>query len=267
MLSNGSSFFALVKSTRYFVKIPAVQALLIQFISFFFVFTLLAGIGLLFEMHNSVILVSLLQGAVAMLLSYRRQMAPWWWLMQFIFPCALVLTLALKIPPVFFLSAFIFLLGFFWTTFRTQVPFYPSSVKVWESIEKLLPHGKQIRMIDIGSGLGGVILHLAVRHPESTFIGIELAPLPWLLSALRAAFGKSSARFIRGNYIHRSLTNYDVVFAYLSPVAMSALWQKAVHEMKPGALLLSYEFLIPEAHPSITISSKSGGPNLYGWHL
>lgn len=264
---NGSSFSDLARNAKRFIRIPASKAIFIQFFSFIFVFILFANTGLSLSIPSNIVLGALIQGAVAMYLSYRHQMASWWWLIQFLFPCAVVLTLALQIPSSFFLVFFIFSLGFFWTTFRTQVPFYPSNVTVWDSIEKLLPHDKQIRMIDIGSGLGGAILHLAAQRPESTFVGIELAPLPWLLSALRAAFRKSPARFIRGNYDHISLADYDVVFAYLSPVAMSDLWQKAVREMQPGALLLSYEFPIPEANPSIIISSACGGPNLYGWHL
>lgn len=266
-MSNGISFPAIVASSRYFVNLPAIRALLIQFISFFFAFMLFPSIWLLFGIRNDIIFTSLLQGVIAMSVSYCRRMAPWWWPIQLIFPCALVLTLSLQIPAGFFLAAFVFLLGFFWTTFRTQVPFYPSNSKVWDSIEKLLPHDRQIRMIDIGSGLGSLILSLATRRPESAFIGIELAPLPWLISRLRAAYKKSSAQFIRGDYEHRSLAGYDVVFAYLSPAAMTALWQQAAREMKPGTLLLSYEFSIPEVSPNLIISPEFGGPDLYGWRM
>ncbi|MEO6354908.1 MAG: class I SAM-dependent methyltransferase [Burkholderiaceae bacterium] len=266
-MSNGISFSAIATSSRYFVSFPAVQAILIQFISFFFAFMLLPSIWLLYDIRSDNILICLLQGAIAMSLSYYRQLAPWWLPIQFIFPCALALTLSLQIPPGFFLAGFIFLLGFFWTTFRTQVPFYPSNSTVWDSIEKLLPHEKQIRVIDIGSGIGSLILTLAARRPEVTFTGIEVAPLPWLISRLRASIKKSSAHFIRGDYENQSLTGYDVVFAYLSPAAMSTLWQQATQEMKPGTLLLSYEFLIPDASPDFIISPEFRGPDLYGWRM
>lgn len=266
-MRNGVSFPAFVAGGRYFVNLPAAKALLIQIVSFLFVFLLLASVWLITGIRSNIVLASLLQGTIAMFISYRRQMAPWWWLIQFTLPCALILTLSLQIPSDFFLAAFLFLLGFFWTTFRTQVPFYPSNSKVWDAIQKMLPHNKQIRMIDIGSGLGGLILNLAVRRPECTFTGIELAPLPWLLSVFRASFGKSSARFIHGDYNRQSLTDYDVVFAYLSPAVMPSLWQKATREMKPGTLLLSYEFPIPEASPNLIIAPEPGGPNLYGWYM
>ena len=48
------------------------------------------------------------------------------------------------------------------------------------------PSDRPVRAVDIGSGLGGLVLELARRRPDSVFMGIELAPLPWLLSWLRA---------------------------------------------------------------------------------
>ena len=56
-------------------------------------------------------------------------------------------------------------------------------------------------------------------------------------------------------------------FAYLSPAAMSALWRKASCEMRPGTKLLSYEFLIAEKAPDISIVPTGRGAPLYVWHF
>jgi hypothetical protein len=53
------------------------------------------------------------------------------------------------------------------------------------------------------------------------------------------------------------------VFAYLSPAAMPALWRKAQREMRPGSLLVSYEFEIPAASGVKTILTTEAGPPLY----
>jgi SAM-dependent methyltransferase len=134
-------------------------------------------------------------------------------------------------------------------------------------VAAVLPPDRPLLVIDIGSGLGGLVLDLARRRPESTFVGIELAPLPWLASALRARLAGSSARFVRGDYEHLDLGDYDAVFAYLSPAAMDGLWRKASAEMRPGSLLLSYEFDIGAKPPDINIMPTGAGPALYGWHF
>ena len=175
--------------------------------------------------------------------------------------------MAAQAPSWLFLAAFLFLLALYWSTFRTQVPYYPSGKRVWDEVAKLLPQDRPVLAIDIGSGLGGLVLDLAARRPESHFVGIELAPLPWLASRLRALFSGSRARFVRGDYEQLDFSQYDAVFAYLSPAAMSALWRKAAAEMRPGTMLLSYEFLITEKTPDLTILPIGRGPALYVWHF
>ena len=108
---------------------------------------------------------------------------------------------------------------------------------------------------------------LSRRRPESEFTGIEIAPLPWLVSRLRAALAGNRCRFVRGDYLLLDFGDYDVVFAYLSPAAMEALWHKARAEMKPGTLLLSYEFHIPGTTPDVVVEPEDGGRVLHGWRM
>lgn len=247
-------------------RAPSVQALLLQAAAVapaLAVIWLLARAGL----QVSTFHVALVQGLLAAALTWWRGLAVWWRAIQFLFPVTVLGALALQLPPALFLAGFVFLLAVFWSTFRTQVPYYPSGRRVWDEVAKLLPQERPVCAIDIGSGLGGLVLELARRRPESTFVGIELAPLPWLLSRIRAALFASRARFVRGDYENLDFGHYDAVFAYLSPAAMEALWRKASQEMRPGSILFSYEFLIREKAPDITIVPRGHGPSLHVWHF
>jgi SAM-dependent methyltransferase len=173
---------------------------------------------------------------------------------------------AAALPPAVFLFIFIALLLVFWSTFRTQVPYYPSGREVRDIVAGLVPR-RPLAVIDIGSGLGGLVLDLARRRPDCDVSGIELAPLPWLVATLRASVAGSRARMLRGDYERLNLGHYDVVFAYLSPAAMSGLWHKAKTEMKPGSLLLSYEFVITEREPDRRFVTTNGKKILYLWHF
>jgi SAM-dependent methyltransferase len=247
-------------------RAPAVQALLLQCCALLPTFASLVVLGRL-QGSVSWLTAALLQGSFAAGLAWWRALAPWWRPIQFLFPLALLGARQLALPPAVFLAGFLFLLLVFWSTFRTQVPYYPSGKRVWEAAAGLLPPGRALRVIDIGSGLGGLVLALARRRPESTCIGIELAPLPWLISRLRARLSGSRARFLRGDYEDLDFGCYDAVFAYLSPAAMDALWRKAGREMRPGAILLSYEFLIPGRSPDQTILPAGRGRALYVWRF
>ena len=256
-----------VRNTQSAPRAPAFQALLIQCASFLIVLLSTAGLEAVVDISLPIALAALLQGGLAAMMSHWRGLARWWLSIQFLFPAAAVAMQMLHLPPTLFLVAFVFLLGLYWTTFRTQVPFYPSNRATWNAVEALLPCEHAVKFMDIGSGIGGLVLNLAARRPDSDFVGIELAPLTWFISLLRAHIGRSRGRFVRGDYLHLDFAQYDVVFAYLSPAAMPALWQKARAQMRPGTLLLSYEFAIPAAPPQIAMLPEPEGPTLYGWRM
>ena len=77
----------------------------------------------------------------------------------------------------------------YWTTFRSQVSLYLSNKRVWKTLEELLP-AKNFSFMDIGSGIGGVLTHLARARPDGQYYGVENAPLPYLISKLRIHLGK-----------------------------------------------------------------------------
>lgn len=252
--------------TLRLLRAPAVRALFCQCAAFpltLLILWLLARAGA----SPGYPTAAIVQGVLAALLTWRWRLAPWWIAICLLFPLALYGGRHLDLPPWLFLAVFLFMLVLYWSTFRTQVPYYPSGKPAWRAVAERLPQDRPIAFIDIGSGLGGLVLDLARRRPDARVTGIELAPLPWLASALRARLQGSRARFIRGDYERLDFGQYDAVFAYLSPAAMTALWRKARVEMRPGSMLMSYEFAIHEAPPSVSQYLQDTGRTLYIWHF
>lgn len=248
------------------LRAPAVQALLCQLAAF--PLTLLAVYQLARAgAQPSYLSAALAQGLFAALLAGWRRLARWWLAIQLLFPLAVLGASQFELPPWLFLLVFLFMLVLYWSTFRTQVPYYPSGRAAWEAVAAQLPQGRELAVIDIGSGLGGLVLDLARRRPDLRATGIELAPLPWLASWLRARLTGSRAVFLRGDYESLDFGDYDAVFAYLSPAAMTALWRKARREMRPGSMLMSYEFAIDESAPSLSLWLPDTGRTLYIWHF
>jgi hypothetical protein len=248
------------------LRLPAVRALLCQCgafpLTWLAVFLLARA-----QLQPSYLLAALLQGAFAALLTWRAGLASWWRAICLLFPLAVLGARGFALPPLLFLVLFLFLLLLYWSTFRTQVPYYPSGKSAWAAVAAQLPQQRPVAVIDIGSGLGGLVLDLARRRPDASVTGIELAPLPWLMSWLRARAAGSRARFVRGDYARLDFGAYDAVFAYLSPAAMAALWRKAQREMRPGSMLMSYEFAIHEAPPATAIYLHDTARTLYIWHF
>jgi len=197
----------------------------------------------------------MLQGAIAALIARKAKLAIWWQWILFIFPLAVWLALKLDLTPTFLFTGFLLFVLMYWSVFLTQVPYYPSGQEVCDAVAKLIDHEKQLKIIEIGSGLGGFSIRLAQIRPKSSYMGIEIAPLPFLISLIRSKFQGSKVGFRLGNYQKVDFANFDLVFAYLSPAAMPKLYEQCSSQMKPGSILVSHEFVVPGVKPSYTIGS------------
>lgn len=247
---------------------PSVAALLLQLLSFLLILLCLS----LAKLSPDPLTFAFLCGILAAILGYAAGLARWWFPIQLLFAPALVLMLKVNIPSGIYLAAFLIMLVVYWSTFRSQVPLYLSSKRVWQTLEELLPPAKadnNFTFMDIGSGMGGVLTHLARVRPDGRYFGVENAPLPYLLSRLKIKLGKhSNCHVLWGSMWACDLAPYDVVFAYLSPVPMEQLWQKVAAEMRPGSLFVSNSFAIPQHPPqySITLDDLHHS-TLYIWHM
>lgn len=226
---------------------PLFTALLAQLLSLaigYFLVFLLAAYG---NLHMSIIVMAFVQGIVAAGISWVLGMKAWWLPIQFLFVPGMVAGLSLDIKPSWYLFAFLTLLAVYWSVFRSQVPLYLSSRVAWQAVAEILPDKSGVRLIDLGSGLGGLLAFLGKARPQGRYVGIEAAPLPFLLGWLRCAADSSDMRF--GSFWKHDLSGYDVAYAYLSPVPMGELWDKVKAEMLPGSLFVSNTFAVPGVKP------------------
>lgn len=211
--------------------------------------------------------VPLLQGALAGGLGHALRLPVWWLPLNFLFAPAGFWLGQLAIPPAWYLAGFAGLALFYWSTYRTRVPLFLSSGEACQALAALLPPGAGVRVVDLGCGFGGVVASLARLRPDSTLVGIELAPVPAFVAWLRNR-GTPNARIMRGDLWREDLGAYDVVYAFLSPAAMPDLWRKAQVQMRPGTLLVSNSFTIPGTSPRATVELRGRGSRaLHVWRI
>lgn len=247
---------------------PAVVALLVQAVVALLLASALLLCWQLGQIRFSFPEVLLSQSLLTLLATRWLGLAWWWCVIQPLFPVALAGMMTLALPSWLYLMLFLALLLIYWSTYRTQVPYYPSTRSSWLALEQLLPQARAFSFVDIGSGLGGLVLHLGKKYPLANCSGVEVAPLPWLISILRQKLGAASVRFLWSSYERLDFSKFDVVFAYLSPAAMDALWRKASAEMRPGSQLVSFEFPVVGVPEAFTVAAHKGpdhGHKLYVW--
>ena len=247
---------------------PIVPALLLQAVAGCITVLALKGMAIALPLW----LAALLSGALAAMLSRVAGLEGWWQLIALLFAPAAALLFTVPVPPWVYLALFVALLLVYWTTFRTRVPLYLSGPPVWQAVQSLLPAavpGRELRVIDLGSGLGGLLLSLAAARSDVQAEGVELAPLPALIARVRiAARGLGNCHVRWGSFWSQGLEPYDVVFAFLSPVPMSALWRKARAEMRAGTLFISSSFEVPGEQATRVIKlDDARGTTLHVWTM
>lgn len=229
-------------------RYPILGALLAQLVAA--PVSLGAGLALAGRMSpwGLVLVVVCLQAGVAMAVTYRLRLPVWWLLIATLFPLALALSLnAGDLPAWPFGLAFVVLYLFFSNTARERVPLYLTNRATAEAIDGLMRERGLARFIDLGCGFGGVVR--AVAGDGRRAVGVETAPMAYLVSAVLSLL-TGRGEILRRDLWTADLSGVDIAYAFLSPEPMPALYEKARSEMKPGSLLVSNSFAVPDVEPT-----------------
>ncbi len=103
------------------------------------------------------------------------------------------------------------------------------------------------KVFDLGCGDGRILIGLANNTKAEYLIGYEISFLFYIWSKLRVLFmGLSKKVEVRfGDFLMRDLSSANVIFCFLTPMAMKRLKPKFEKELKKGTRVISYSFSIP----------------------
>jgi hypothetical protein len=212
------------------------------------------------EWDGRVICLSI--GLVAGLIA-RLARQPWWrQLIHLLFAPLFWGASQLSISPLWYLAAFVVLLLVFRSAARGQIPLYPSGRGAARRLSLLL--ARDSALLDAGAGVASLLLPLARMRPDLRLVGIENAPLPWLIGWLRTCGSGIDWRW--GDFWQHSLSPYQAVYCFLSPAPMPELWRKVCWEMQPGSLFISNAFPVPGIEAD-TLRARESGLTLYIYRI
>ncbi|OSM05123.1 methyltransferase [Magnetofaba australis] len=139
-----------------------------------------------------------------------------------------------------------------WRTWRTGAPPMPSNGRMRRALLEVLPRAMSGRVVELGSGWGGLAWRLARLYPAVAVVGVECSELPWLVSWLRLKLTwrrPKHLQFLYGDFFAQDLTDAQLVVCYLNPETMSRLRPKLMAELRPGAYVACIGFALPEIPP------------------
>jgi hypothetical protein len=233
--------------TNMLTKYPAILAVFAQVISAVIILSVKS------QMELDLYLAAIIQGIFAAILARAMKLKWWWILINLVFVPALIFLSTVHLPRWSFLVGFVVLLLVNWNSLKDRVPLYLTGNKTQKLISEILKKQKMdFTFIDLGSGLAGSLYFLSKEFPAAKFFGVETAPLVFIASWFRCLF-RSNCKIRYLSIWKTDLSQYDVVYCFLSPVPMPQVWTKAKSEMPKGSMLISNTFEIPGVKPSEVI--------------
>lgn len=143
-------------------------------------------------------------------------------------------------------------IDFFNIVFRGAAPFMKAGKKV---IKLILPEinlkGTET-IYELGAGQADFLRSLEQKYPKANLIGVEYSRWVYWLTSLILRREKSRIKFIRQNLFETDIKKADLIYVYLIPTMMGKLSEKIRLECRPGTIVISYIFSIP----NLTISKK-----------
>lgn len=172
------------------------------------------------------------------------------------FPLSLLLSGSVALPAWAWLLPLLLIVLVYPMNAWRDAPLFPTPADALQELARHAPLPDGARVLDAGCGLGHGLRALHTAYPRARLEGVEWS---WPLRAA-AAMLCPWARIRQGDMWKADWSGYDMVYLFQRPESMPRAVQKARAELKPGAWLVSLEFVARELHPSATLESVAGKP-------
>ncbi|MFZ9764877.1 MAG: class I SAM-dependent methyltransferase [Burkholderiaceae bacterium] len=191
-------------------------------------------------------------GLVAAGLSHWRTREPWWTVFHLAMPWLALLALQWQLPLWVYPLLALLLLAVFSPVLKDRVPFFLSSDQVAQGLLQIMDQRQTKSFVDLGCATGGLLVSLARSRPDTEFVGVETAWLPYWVARMRA-MRLPNLTIRRQSIWDLDLKGFDLVYCFLSPDPMARLGAQFDEQADQGASLVSNSFQIPGRKPGQTL--------------
>ena len=139
-----------------------------------------------------------------------------------------------------------FIIQFFNICFRGFAPFISTRPKVIQKIINELKMEEDSTVYELGCGRAGFLRALRKKYPQAKLIGIEYSFLPYLIGQIQNSLTGCKLKILKENFLKADLSEADVIYCYLNQATMKKLAAKFSQECRPGTVIISYLFSLPD---------------------
>ena len=137
-----------------------------------------------------------------------------------------------------------------------DAPLFPTPAAALNDLPAHAPLHAGAMVLDAGCGLGHGLRALRAAYPDVTLHGTEWS---WPLRIITGGLCPW-ARIRQGDMWRDDWSRYDMVYLFQRPETMPRAVEKASAEMKPGAYLVSLEFVAQAIKPDAVLDTLPDKP-------
>lgn len=154
-------------------------------------------------------------------------------------------------------AAFVYVSSLFvWLIWARGIPFIPLTKKQLKAINEHIKLKSTDKIVDLGCG-DGRVLRMFEKQGAKDLVGYEVNFWIYLLAKARNKISKSKSKIYLKDFKKVNLSEYNIVFCYLSDYYMNSLKEKFDKELRPGTKIISYIFEAKDWHePKIIYTNK-----------
>lgn len=147
---------------------------------------------------------------------------------------------------LFAISINIFILSTILIPMILGAPFVPIDTAVLKKMVALLRVQPGEKAADLGSGDGRVVIELAKAGAKAQGYEINLFLVLASRRNIRKAKVSGEASIYWRNFWRQDLSSFQVITLFGMPHMMKRLQEKLTKELKPGARVVSHQFMFPD---------------------
>lgn len=147
----------------------------------------------------------------------------------------------------------------FFTASRVEAVPMPSLPRVRAAVVDEITRLPGIRrVVEVGSGWGGLALRIARSNPEKRVIGIEASAVPLLVSRARRAVRSApeNVEFRHADFRSMEIEPRTAYVCYLAPPAMRSVRELVENGAREGVVVVSALFAVPGWEPVNTRTAR-----------
>lgn len=138
-----------------------------------------------------------------------------------------------------------FSVQFYNIVFRGFAPFISTGGLVIKKIMEELEIKDGAKVYELGCGKAGFLSAAEKKNPKADFTGVEYSSMPYVMARMQLSLIKSKIKIIKQNFFETNLRDADIIYCFLNIKTMVELEKKFKAECKPGTIIVSYMFTLP----------------------